>query len=324
MFDRHLPLGYHPERPERLVAARAGLARAEVATVSVEAREASDDQLAAVHEPAYLERLARLAGERAFLDPDTFVGPDSVAAARRAAGGACALVDGILAGEIDRGFALVRPPGHHARPGAAMGFCLLNNVAVAAAHARARGVRRVAIVDWDVHHGNGTEEMFASDPSVLYASLHQWPFYPGTGAASEIGRGEGRGYTVNVPLTSGAGPGDYGAAFDRIVLPVLEAFAPDLLLVSAGFDAHSDDPLATMCLTADAYGGFTRALTSVCSRTVVVLEGGYDLRAIEASVEVVARALSGAPGEGVVAAPARGHEAEIERARRHAGATWRV
>ena len=160
--------------------------------------------------------------------------------------------------------ALVRPPGHHARPDRAMGFCLLNNVAVAAAHARAQGVDKIAIVDWDVHHGNGTEEMFFASPEVLYVSLHQWPLYPGTGAADQIGKGEGRGYNLNVPLSPGARIGDYAAAFDRVISPVLEAYAPQLILVSAGFDAHRDDPLASMQLDAVAYGWMTAQLCEDC------------------------------------------------------------
>ena len=250
-----------------------------------------------MHGGAYLDKLGSLVGQRAQLDADTYLAPDSVVAVRRAAGGSVDLVKAMLAGQCQRGVALLRPPGHHARPNQAMGFCLLNNVAVAAAYALSAGLSRVAIVDWDVHHGNGTQEMFFSDPRVLYASLHQWPFYPGTGNAPEIGEGDGRGFTVNVPLSQGAHAGDYAAAFDRVLLPVLEAYRPELVLVSAGFDAHRDDPLAAMRLDAAAYGWMTDRLLKVAERTAegkmaLFLEGGYDLGALEESLSASLRVLA--------------------------------
>jgi acetoin utilization deacetylase AcuC-like enzyme len=211
-----------------------------------------------------------------------------------------------------------------------MGFCLLNNVAVAAADALARGITRVAIIDWDVHHGNGTQEMFFADPRVLYASLHQWPFYPGTGNAPEIGEGEGRGYTVNVPLSQGAHPGDYAAAFDRVLLPVLEAYRPELVLVSAGFDAHRNDPLAAMQLDAAAYGWMTARLLRVAEQTAggrmaLFLEGGYDLGALEESLAASLRVLGElAPGPADAPPPAPVHEAEIKRTKKALEGTWRV
>jgi acetoin utilization deacetylase AcuC-like enzyme len=206
------------------------------------------------------------------------------------------MVDALLDGKAEYGVALVRPPGHHARPGAAMGFCLLNNVAVAAAHARARGCDRVAIVDWDVHHGNGTQEMFYGDASVFYVSLHQWPLYPGTGARGEVGSGEGHGATMNVPLSPGAGDAAYVAAIDRLVAPALSEFAPDLLLISAGFDAHERDPLAAMCLTNSGYAAMTHRLIAALpkgksGRLGIVLEGGYDLTALRGSLDATLRAL---------------------------------
>jgi acetoin utilization deacetylase AcuC-like enzyme len=327
-FDLHRAPGYHPERPERLLAARAAVRRAGVPVRRLETRRATPDELGRVHLPAYLDELGRAAGKRTQLDADTYVAPESVGCAERAAGGAVELVEAMLAGEISRGVALLRPPGHHARPDRAMGFCLLNNVAVAAAHAIARGVRRVAIVDWDVHHGNGTQEMFAADPRVLYLSLHQWPFYPGTGNATEIGEADGRGYTVNVPLSSGAGPGDYAAAFDRVLLPVLEAYAPELVLVSAGFDAHRDDPLAGMLLDAGAYGWMTAALRGVASasaggKIALFLEGGYDLPALEASVSESLSALAtDLPTSRNVPAPQAVHAAEIDRTRKALREHW--
>src|SRR5260221_7289904 len=268
-FDLHRSRGYHPERPERLVAAWAAVARAGVQILPIPARRATREQLERVHQPGYLDELSGLDGEAGQLDADTYLSPGSVAASERAAGGAVALVDALLGGKLAKGVALLRPPGHHARPDQAMGFCLLNNVAVAAAHALASGVRRVAIVDWDVHHGNGTQEMFFGDPRVLYVSLHQWPFYPGTGSAEEIGEGDGRGFTVNVPLSSGARAGDYAAAFERVISPVLDAYAPELVLVSAGFDAHKSDPLAGMQLDAPACGFMNRSLRRLADQSAV-------------------------------------------------------
>ncbi|MEZ4226736.1 MAG: histone deacetylase [Polyangiaceae bacterium] len=301
LFVLHHSDGPHPERPERLEAARSGLSRAlehGLSRVDLLVQDASEAQLARVHREDYLLRLGQRAGKWGHLDPDTFHSPDSVAAARRAAGAGIALVDALLDSEVDGGLALVRPPGHHARPQAAMGFCLLNNIAVAAQYARDRGLGRVAVVDFDVHHGNGTQEIFYEDPSVLFVSLHQFPFYPGTGAAEEIGRGDGTGATVNIPLSAGAGDAVYRAAFDRIVSPVIEQFAPELLLVSAGFDAHARDPLAAMQLTEDSYRHMLQALRRVLPagtqrRIGVLLEGGYDLRALTESVAAMVDGLVG-------------------------------
>jgi acetoin utilization deacetylase AcuC-like enzyme len=281
-----------------------------------------------VHRPAYLDELSRLDGERIQLDADTYLAPDSVAAAERAAGGAVELVDALLAGSLSRGAALLRPPGHHARPDGAMGFCLLNNVAVAAAHALGSGLNRVAIVDWDVHHGNGTQEMFFGDPRVLYVSLHQWPFYPGTGSADEIGEGEGLGFTVNVPLSSGARSGDYRAAFERVISPVLDSYAPELVLVSAGFDAHRNDPLAGMQLDSTAYGFMSRELGRVADKSAggkiaLLLEGGYDLAALEASLADSLAALVDSSRPPMAATPpSPSHELEIERSIRALRDRW--
>jgi len=281
-----------------------------------------------VHGGGYVARLASLAGQRGQLDADTYLAPESISAARRAAGGGVALVDEILRGEVARGVALLRPPGHHARRDEAMGFCLLNNVAVAAAHALASGLSRVAIVDWDVHHGNGTQEMFFGDPRVLFASLHQWPFYPGTGNAAEIGEGDGRGFTVNVPLSAGAQGGDYAAAFDRVVLPIVDAYQPELLLVSAGFDAHRDDPLGNMRLDAPTYAWMTAELLRIAERTAagrmaLFLEGGYDLGALETSLAACLEILGKkrqAPCHPEAAEPV--HESEIRRTTKALEAHW--
>lgn len=295
-FFRHRSAGYHPERPERLDAARAAIERSELSFKTIEPRPATDEELERVHDAKFLKWLRTLGGEQGYIDADTYVGPESVAVAELAAGGTVAMVDALIDGPARRGVALVRPPGHHARPDHAMGFCLLNNVAIAAAHARARGIERVAIVDWDVHHGNGTQDAFVDDPNVLYVSTHQFPFYPGTGAVLERGEGEGKGFTVNVPLTAGGGDAVYRAAFERVILPVLDEYAPQLVLVSAGFDASARDPLAEMTVSAEAFGWMARALRGVADksaggRIAMVLEGGYDLVALEAGLLAATRGI---------------------------------
>ncbi len=300
-FDAHASGAYHPERPERLLAARSALTRVPAHWDRIGTREATDEELARVHTPAFIAQLEKLRGARGYLDPDTYVAPSSVEVARLAAGGLIALVDRMLDGSAgganhapgahgrgahEMGVALLRPPGHHARPGQAMGFCLVNNIAVAAAHAVSRGLKRVLVVDWDVHHGNGTQEIFWREPSVLYMSLHQYPFYPGTGNATDVGEGPGEGFTVNVPLTAHGGDGVYRAAFEQVLLPIAEAYAPELVLVSAGFDAAVRDPLAQMEVTPEAFGWMARALSAVAAKTAMgrialVLEGGYDLVSLE-------------------------------------------
>jgi acetoin utilization deacetylase AcuC-like enzyme len=323
-FGRHVPIGHHPERPERLTAARAALAAAGAGFQRVAPRPASDEELARVHQPLFLERLARLRGQEGHLDPDTYVSPESVDVAWLAAGSLVAMVDALIDGPVRRGVALLRPPGHHARPSHAMGFCLLNNVAVAAAHARARGLRRVAVVDWDVHHGNGTQEIFWRDPGVLYASTHQFPFYPGTGAVDELGEGDGKGYTVNVPLAAGGGDAIYGSAFERVVLPVLEEYAPELVLVSAGFDASMRDPLAQMELSDQAFGWMARELArladkSASGRMVLVLEGGYDLVALERGLK---SAIDGMLDGRAAELPRAQDDDDVARAARSARKAW--
>jgi len=298
LFLEHVAPPEHPECGERLLAVRAGLERASAAAgvdfTPLHFGDASDEQLVRVHEPAYIESLGHLAGRSGYLDSDTYVSPGSVAAARRAAGGAVSLVDALHQGNARLGFALPRPPGHHALADRAMGFCIINNVAVAAAHARALGRERVLVLDWDVHHGNGTEAIFYDDPNVLFVSLHQYPNYPGTGSATDLGQGDGRGRSVNLPLPPGATDAVYAAAFERIVLPIVEQFAPDFALVSCGFDAHERDPLAQMQLSAHAYGAMTTSLLGTLAEPCplgLVLEGGYDLQALSESAQAVASAL---------------------------------
>lgn len=292
-FFKHRSSSYHPERPERLDAARAAIERAKtdfgLGFAPVEPRLASEEELSRVHEPRFVKWMQTLRGHNGYIDADTYLGPQSVEIAELAAGGMVSLVEALITSPVKRGVALVRPPGHHARPAHAMGFCLFNNVAIAAAHARARGLSRIAIVDWDVHHGNGTQEAFYRDPHVLYVSAHQFPFYPGTGAVLETGEGDGKGYTINVPMTAGGGDGVYRGAFERVILPALDEYAPELVIISAGFDASARDPLAEMSLSADAFGWMARQLRKVADksangRILLALEGGYDLVALEAGL----------------------------------------
>jgi acetoin utilization deacetylase AcuC-like enzyme len=292
LFRDHDPGPWHPERPERYDAAVAGAAAA--GAIEAAAPPAPPAAIERVHTPAYVEAVERFcrAGGGA-LDPDTVMHEVSWEAALRAAGGAMAAVEQVARDPGSAAFSLGRPPGHHAEPEHAMGFCIINSAAVAAAHARAElGCERVAIVDWDAHHGNGTQAIFYDDPSVLYVSLHQHPFYPGSGAAGERGAGEGTGATVNVPLPAGTSQEDYLEAFRTAALPPVAAFRPDILIVSAGFDAHHDDPLCSLGLDADGFAGMAAELREICGGPALVLEGGYSLPALESSVASVLGAVS--------------------------------
>lgn len=287
----------HPESPARLTSIRARLEKEGLfdQCERVPARPANDEELLAIHEPALLATVAATAKlDFVQLDPDTYACRDSARAARLAAGGLIDLTLRVGAGSLANGFALLRPPGHHAESGYAMGFCLFNNVAVAAAAARRDGARRVLIVDWDLHHGNGTQHSFWNDPDVLYFSMHQYPFYPGTGGADEVGGPGALGRTVNVPWPPGCGDAEYLAAFDRLLLPIARSFEADVVLVSAGFDAAQGDPLGSMRLTAAGYQAMTRRLQSLArGRVVLALEGGYNLSAIAHSAEACLRVLLG-------------------------------
>ncbi|MBM86447.1 MAG: acetoin utilization protein [Rhodospirillaceae bacterium] len=286
----------HPERPERLEALEVALAGIEFASLDRRgAPLATIDQIARVHPRAHVELILETVPESGLvrLDADTAMCPASGEAALRAVGAVCAAVDAVLAGEAANAFCAGRPPGHHAEPETPMGFCLFNNVAVAAAHARTvHGLNRVAVMDFDVHHGNGTQAMFWYEPQLMFCSTHQMPLYPGTGAREENGA---HGNIVNAPLPSGAGGEHFRAAMNQLILPALYEFAPELLIISAGFDAHMNDPLAGLNFVEDDYAWVTRELMALTDgRLVSSLEGGYDLDALVGSASAHVRELMGA------------------------------
>jgi acetoin utilization deacetylase AcuC-like enzyme len=297
-FADHLTPPGHPERVERfevmqVVASEFGKRGGHVETP----RRVTDKEVTRIHDADYLTSIKETAGRAVALDPDTFTSPGTFEAAYLAAGAAASAVDYVMDGQAGtRAMAMVRPPGHHAERNRAMGFCLFNNVAIAAAQARARGLKRVAIVDYDVHHGNGTQWSFYDDPSVLFISSHQYPYYPGTGAAGDIGTGAGAGFTINLPMSAGGTDADYELAYTKIALPVLTQFRPELILISAGFDAHMNDPLAGMRLTSSYFGRLTTAIVKIANehcagKLVAVTEGGYDLVALAESLRATIRAL---------------------------------
>lgn len=283
----------HPERPARLEAALDG-ARSWGGTIEeIAAPLASLADLATVHEPGYVEAIGEFcAAGGGALDPDTGAVPASWEAARRAAGSGLAAIDAIEQGASPIAFLAVRPPGHHAHAARALGFCIFNNIAVAAERLAARG-RRVAIVDFDVHHGDGTQDTFRQRGDVLYVSLHQFPFYPGSGWVDEVGHGAGKGATVNIPLPAATAGDAVEAAFTRIVDPVVDQFAPDWILVSAGYDGHADDPLAEWNLEAPDYGRMAAHLARVGVPMIFALEGGYHLEAISSSVAATLQGVGG-------------------------------
>jgi len=299
--DGHRAPSGHPERPARADAVRDALYAAGIADrgEKLALRPASDEELARVHAGDYLDELVkRVPGQSGWLDGDTYYSPGTWRAATLAAGSTTQLVTDVLDGRYTTGLSVVRPPGHHATRDRAMGFCLLNNVAIAAAAARARGAGRVAIVDWDVHHGNGTQDIFWDDPDVLYLSVHQYPYYPGTGKPTETGGPGAPGATINVGLPGGSGDAEYLAVFDRVFVPAIARFQPDLVLVSAGFDAFQHDPLASMRVTHAGFAQMASRLRAIAERfaggrIVAVLEGGYDLHGLSGGMTVVLDKLTG-------------------------------
>jgi acetoin utilization deacetylase AcuC-like enzyme len=295
----HDPGSHHPESPARLRAVLAALDDPEFSGLHrLEAPEAALDDLVRAHPRRHVERLLGAVPKsgRVAIDADTVMSPASGVAALRAAGAVVAAVDAVMAKDADNAFCAIRPPGHHAEPGRAMGFCLFNNVAIGAMRAReVHGLARVAVVDFDVHHGNGTQAAFETDSSLFYASTHQYPLYPGTGAASETGVGN----IVNVPLRPMSGSSQFRLGVTQRVLPALDAFRPELLIISAGFDAHKRDPLAQLMLDEGDYTWVTEKLLDIAyrhaeGRVVAALEGGYDLAALGASAAAHIRVLMSA------------------------------
>ncbi|MGI5863887.1 MAG: histone deacetylase [Myxococcales bacterium] len=333
LFLEHEPGHDIRDTPERLRAILAELSALPPGARWASARDATRDELVRVHSAEWLDLLETYRGRSALLEPDTAVSPRSVEAAVRAAGAAVGLVDALLEGAGTNAMALVRPPGHHALPERPMGFCLLNNTAIAAAHARARGVERVAILDWDIHHGNGTQRIFELRADVLYFSTHLSPFYPGTGRAEETGEGAGAGYTVNVPIPRGLGDAELEALWRRVAVPIVERFRPELIIVSAGFDGHADDPLGGRdaieeqlagrsipggsLLTHEGYaalcGRVAELAASLAVPLLLVLEGGYALRALGRSVRACVEVLAGARPP-ALGAPSGAESAVLKRA----------
>ena len=300
-YQDHFTGRNHPERPARIGALlnlvetyqRTGLKR-------FEPRLATPEEIALIHEPSHVDRVAATAQQERFaFDADTPVSAQSYDTALLATGGLLTLLEAVMTRDIDNGFALVRPPGHHAERNRAMGFCLFNSAAIGAQYLREKfGLKRVLVMDWDLHHGNGTQHSFYDDPHVLYMSTHQYPYYPGTGAAEEAGRGPGEGYTVNLPMPAGCGDAEYLELFHTVVEPICRQFEPEFVLISAGFDAHARDPLGGMTVTAEGFGLMARLLLRVArehaqGRCAAILEGGYDLEGLQSSTRRVLDEMNG-------------------------------
>jgi acetoin utilization deacetylase AcuC-like enzyme len=285
----------HPENPGRLTAIQNQLESSEFYNnlIPIQPHKATEEEIALVHDSGYVESVKQsCADDVRNLDADTIISPDSYDAALLSAGAGMTAIDQIITGSIQNAFCAVRPPGHHAEQDHAMGFCLFNNVAIAARYAqKAKGLNNIFIFDWDVHHGNGTQHSFYNDPSVYYCSMHQYPFYPGTGAIEETGTGDGLGTTLNLPMDAYSEDEDYISALENKLIPEIQRYQPDLIIISAGFDAHKNDPLAQIQLTTDCFGQMTKMVmevaTDVCDgRLLSMLEGGYDYDALSSSVQL--------------------------------------
>ncbi len=298
----HMANVYHPESHRRLEVIHQMLQEPDMEGnfVEIRPRMATREELEMIHGPRYIQLVASTADkDYTMLDPDTYACAKSYETAKLATGGVLAAVDEVLAGRVNNAFAFIRPPGHHAETNRAMGFCIFNNVAVATSYAIQKyKIQRALIIDWDLHHGNGTQHSFEGRPDVLYFSTHQFPYYPGTGYVNEIGHGEGKGFTVNVPLAPGPGDGEFMRIFEEILEPVALAYKPDLVLVSAGFDIYYEDPLGGMQVTPEGFANLARIILEFAQKTcqgkvVFVLEGGYHLEGLRDSVRAVLKTLRG-------------------------------
>lgn len=303
VYLEHVADQFHPESPQRLYCIYDMIEKLpQEDLVYISPRFASNDEICLIHDARYCMTVAQTAGKSCTrLDPDTSTSPMSYQAACMAVGGVLNLADILMGGEIDNGIALVRPPGHHAEANRAMGFCLFNNIAIAARYLiQQYGLERILLVDFDLHHGNGTQHSLYDDPKILYFSTHQYPYYPGSGWYKEIGQGDGKGYTINVPLAYGMGDADYDYIFNQLLVPVADDFQPQIVLVSAGFDIHRNDPLGGMAVTEAGFDRMTRTLLDIASshcggKMLVALEGGYDLDGLTKSVRAVIMAMRGMP-----------------------------
>ncbi|UCD72239.1 MAG: histone deacetylase [Syntrophobacterales bacterium] len=302
-YIEHITDDYHPENPNRLRAIYAMLRQRDMEGnfTEISPRFATREELGMVHLPSYIDLISSTSGQPTRrLDPDTLTSPKSYEAACLAAGGVLEAIEMVLQGKLDNAFALIRPPGHHAEGNRAMGFCIFNNIAIGAKYVfKTHGLEKVLIIDWDVHHGNGTQNTFYEDPKVLYFSTHRYDFfYPGTGAPTEVGIGQGEGFTVNVPMSPGCGDAEYANIFLHILKPIALSYNPQLILISAGFDTHSHDPLGGMSMTEKGYARLTNITMDIAQATcggkiIIALEGGYDLDGLATSVKAVLRELRG-------------------------------
>ena len=332
LFLQHETGTFHPERKERLISIKEGL-RAyghRDKLVQLKPRLASEGELQLIHPPSYVRSIQATAGKPSTqLDPDTVTSAMSYEVARYAAGSLLALIDAVFAGEITNGFAFVRPPGHHAEPSRSMGFCLFSNAAIGAAYALQKyKLSKVLVVDFDVHHGNGTQEAFYERSDVLYLSTHQFPLFPGTGDFPEIGSGAGVGFTVNFPLPARTGDATYNLIFEKAVVPIAESYRPDFVLVSAGYDAHIDDPLAGMEVTPNGFGGISQTLVTLAEKlcrgkVVFLLEGGYDLKGLKESALKSLDVLTGDRHQAASWKSDATFEAVLEKSRKVLGSYWR-
>ncbi|MCI0420482.1 MAG: histone deacetylase [Acidobacteria bacterium] len=332
LFLQHETGPFHPERKERLISIHEGLRSYAHSNQlhRLKPRLAAESELRLIHPPPYIRNIQATAGkESTQLDPDTVASARSCEVAQYAVGSLLVLIDALLAGEIDNGFALVRPPGHHAEPNRVMGFCLFSNIAIGSAYAlQKHKLSRVLVIDFDVHHGNGTQKAFYHRGDVLYISTHQFPLYPGTGDYPEIGEGAGKGFTVNFPLPSRTGDAIYNLVFEKVVAPIAQAYRPDLILVSAGYDAHVDDPLAGMEVTAEGFASISQTIVGLADKlcggkVIFLLEGGYHLKGLQMSVLKSLDVLTGQKQPSRRWKPDASFEAVLEKSRRTFGSYWK-